>query len=473
MFKARFVCSVLFLMAAAWNVIPARAQFLYAAGCCNISGYTIDSTTGALTPMSGSPFGSLSGTSGAAVDRMGRFLYESTSFGVRGYAIDPTTGGLTEIIGSPWASGLVPNGVTVDPTDRFVYVTAQSTTSPYPFSVYGFTINSATGALTPISGSPFSNAGAGRGLAVEPTGRFLYVVNSGGNIAGYTIDSTIGALTPISGSPWPAGRAAGAIGMDPLGKFVYETNYFDNDVRGYTIDSTTGALTQVTGSPFATGTWPFNMTVDPQGKFAFVSDELNTGNNLSAYTIDRNAGALTPISGSPFAAGMRPEGVAVDPTGKFVYVAIAGANNVSGFKIDSTTGTLTVISGSPFASGPFPNQLAIALPCQLNQTTVAASPSVLWPPNSKLVPDTISATFPNGCSSASCKITAVSSNEGGDALVSGEAVLTGNLTVSLQAARDGIGNSSRVYTITVQCTYGAITTTKTATVTVPHSDPGH
>ena len=43
-------------------------------------------------------------------------------------------------------------------------------------------------------------------MAVDPTGKFAYVANSGfDNVSGYTINATTGALTAIAGSPFPAG----------------------------------------------------------------------------------------------------------------------------------------------------------------------------------------------------------------------------------------------------------------------------
>jgi DNA-binding beta-propeller fold protein YncE len=58
-----------------------------------------------------------------------------------------------------------------------------------PGWISGYTIDSTTGALTAISGSPFPD-GIGTSpysLAVDPTGKFAYVANNGGGVSGYTI----------------------------------------------------------------------------------------------------------------------------------------------------------------------------------------------------------------------------------------------------------------------------------------------
>ncbi|HXR35402.1 MAG TPA: hypothetical protein VN754_05605 [Candidatus Binataceae bacterium] len=68
-------------------------------------------------------------------------------------------------------------------------------------------------------------------------------------------------------------------------------------------------------------------------------------------------------------------------------------------------------------------------------------------------------------------ITSVSSNEpaGSDAVASGDAVITGNLTVSLRADRTGHDKSGRVYTVTLECTDASDnSSSKAVSVLVPH-----
>ena len=106
-------------------------------------------------------------------------------------------------------------------------------------------------------------------------------------------------------------------------------------------------------------------------------------------------------------------------------------------------------------------------------SAVLASPSVLWPPNHKMAPVTVTASASDLCSAAPvCKITAVSSNEPINGTGDGDTALdwqiTGNLTANLRAERSGSG-SGRVYTITVACTDASgNSSAKTTTVTVPH-----
>src|SRR5262245_7114947 len=114
----------------------------------------------------------------------GQFAYVANQFSndVSGYTINATTGTLTPIPGSPFAAGVFPVSVAVDPTGKFSYVANQ-----FSNDVSGYTINAATGTLTPIPGSPFAAVAAPLSVVVDPTGRFAYVANANSaNISGYT-----------------------------------------------------------------------------------------------------------------------------------------------------------------------------------------------------------------------------------------------------------------------------------------------
>jgi 6-phosphogluconolactonase (cycloisomerase 2 family) len=83
--------------------------------------------------------------------------------------------------------------------------------------VVGFTVNSSTGALTAMSGSPFAAGSTPIGITLNTTGQFLYAANSGsGNVSAYTIAGGTGVLTPLNGSlgnPFGAGSGPAGIAM--------------------------------------------------------------------------------------------------------------------------------------------------------------------------------------------------------------------------------------------------------------------
>src|SRR5258708_10147190 len=68
---------------------------------------------------------------------------------VSAYTINATTGVLTPVAGSPFPAGTGPLSVTVNPTGKFAYVANFNSNNVLAYTIYG-----ATGALTPVACSP-------------------------------------------------------------------------------------------------------------------------------------------------------------------------------------------------------------------------------------------------------------------------------------------------------------------------------
>ena len=341
--------------------VDPTGKFAYVANSAsnNVSMYTIDGTTGALTPIGLIPAGS--GPVSIAVHPTGKFVYVANesilndlTSSVSMYTINPATGAMTSI-GLPVATAdLGARSVAVDPTGKFAYV-ANAGSDPGPTfcgSVTIFDIDATTGALTSMGtvvapGAPAPGSCSPWSVAVDPTGKFAYVANEGGftptSISMFRIDATTGALTSL-GLIAAGGRAI-SVAVAPSGNFVYAADG-GNDSGGvapgvnvsmYTINTSTGALTS-TGTITA-GLGPVSIAIDPFGKFAYVANSAS--NNVSMYTIDGTTGALTSIG--TIAAGLSPTSITVHPSGKFAYVTNSGSNNVSMYTIDPATGALSLI----------------------------------------------------------------------------------------------------------------------------------
>jgi 6-phosphogluconolactonase len=270
-----------------------------------------------------------------------QYLYVS-DFGLGGpasidiWSINQSTGGLTPV--SPFALGTlsIAAGLAINTNNQVLYVADAG-------KIDALQPNDTTGALTPISGSPFPS-GTNLYLTIDPSGQFLFasVADPPGGVAAFTMDSFTGTLTPVPGSPFSAVPNStvqpGQIVADESGKFVYVTLVQSNQVAGLAIATPSGALTPVPGSPFNTGSSPLTLAIVNQ--FLYVSN-LGDG-TLSAYAIDSASGALTPVAGSPFpirAAAM---------TSDFFdgYLFVSGTGGMTAFKVDLTTGALTQV-GSP------------------------------------------------------------------------------------------------------------------------------
>jgi streptogramin lyase len=142
--------------------------------------------------LSNSPFAAGGGPFSVAVDPSGKFAYVANinSNNVSAYTIDSTTGALSQLSNSPFTAGSGPASVAVDPSGKFAYVA-----NLFAGSVSAYTIDSTTGALSQLSNSPFAAGSNPASVAVDPSGKFAYVANAGGGVSAYTINSTTGALT--------------------------------------------------------------------------------------------------------------------------------------------------------------------------------------------------------------------------------------------------------------------------------------
>jgi hypothetical protein len=102
-------------------------------------------------------------------------------------------------------------------------------------------------------------------------------------------------------------------------------------------------------------------------------------------------------------------------------------------------------------------------------TSAGATPNSLWPPNHKMVPVAVSVVATDICSSVTCRIKNITSNEpGGKGKKALDWSTNGPLSAKLRAARLGKGNG-RTYTLTIECTDTAgNTATRDVTVSVPH-----
>jgi 6-phosphogluconolactonase (cycloisomerase 2 family) len=352
-----------------WVTVDPSGQFAYVANFSsnNVSAFAINSSTGALTALPQGPVAARSApdsvaiTGGNPLTSAPQFAYVSNNGtnSVSAFTINAGTGALTTVPGSPFDEGGAarnPVSVTADPSGRFVYVANSNS-----INVSAFTVDSSTGALAPVPGSPFgtSPGTSPESVAVDPSGQFMYVANASNSVSAFAIDISTGALATVPGSPFAEnGGASGSFSVtaDPSDQFVYVANFNSNNVSGFRINPSTGVLTSVPFSPFSAGNGPLSLTADPTGKFVYVANSAS--NNVSVLPLIPSSGALA-APGLSFPVGSRPSSVTVDPTGQFVYVANFNSNNVSAFTINPSTGGLVAVLGSPFAVGTNPSSLTI------------------------------------------------------------------------------------------------------------------
>jgi 6-phosphogluconolactonase (cycloisomerase 2 family) len=238
----------------------------------------------------------------------GRFAYvgNARSNDLSMYSIDSNTGALTSL--GTTVVGTAPWFVTVHPSGQFLYVGSDSGTDGVNgylnSTVYAYTINNDTGILMP-NGLRTTGADVPSSLAVDPSGKFVALTNQGSvDMWLWTVDPTTGALSqPAVNRAYLADQTATSIAIfarppgKPLAYVTYGSGFYasrsgnsDNSILTYGIDPSTWETT-VAGTA-AAGVSPTSIAIDPSGRFAYAA---NSGSgSISMYRINDD-GTLTPL----------------------------------------------------------------------------------------------------------------------------------------------------------------------------------
>jgi 6-phosphogluconolactonase len=240
---------------------------------------------------------------------------------------------------------------------KFLYLPAGNT-------ILGFSISHATGGLTALSGSPFNAPSTITTLSVDPDskgGRFLFAADfTSGDFMAFTLDSNTGALTLVPGSPFsnPTFRVT-SLNVDGTGNYLYATaGSTTGAVFGYAIDQNSGSLSPIPGSPFALGAG--QVTVNPAG--TFLLSAISGGTSLQVVPIEAGTGVLLLGSATSFPTADVVSNVVMHPSGNFVYTC-GDKGPLEGFQFSA--GVLTQLTGSPFTS------LSNLTGCQFDQNGTA------------------------------------------------------------------------------------------------------
>jgi 6-phosphogluconolactonase (cycloisomerase 2 family) len=327
-------------------------NYLYVAnsgsGLNSIAGFSLASsklstTSGVTYPVSESP-------SCVAVTPSDSFLYAGSAAGDAIYVYTINSDGSLTLgnSGSPVASGIFPGWLRVDTTGNWLIGLDSLTGEAYVFS-----INTSTGALTPVSGSTVGlQSTATHGMALTPNDGYVYVALGSGGVETLSFNSSTGALAQVNGVVAPKQNLDGdnAVAVSPNGSYLFVAETGISAVRVFSIGSG-GAINEISGSPYSTGLGPDAVLVDATGAYVYVAN--GTDNTISAFSL-ASTGALTKISGSPFAAGTTPWAMAEDKSG--TYLAVVDKGGSPDLKVYSfstaTPGALTPFATSATGTDP-------------------------------------------------------------------------------------------------------------------------
>ena len=244
------------------EVIDPTGSYLYVVdGAGNtLYGFTISQTDGTLTPITGlNPYTSSSivGPSDVVIDRTGKFLYIVNNGNSTVTQFTIGTGG-TVTAGASITSGTAPVLAAIDsvnPAAQILIVPGGDAT------VAAYTINATSGALAIVgTATTVTKATALDNAVVDPTGAFLYLVDTGSSAAGQIYSFNIssgGVIGAQIGTALPTDVGPGGIAIDPTGALIAVDNNVGNDISLYTTSA--GALTAVTPAT-PVGMAPFGIT---------------------------------------------------------------------------------------------------------------------------------------------------------------------------------------------------------------------
>ena len=326
----------------------------------------IDGSNGTMTLGSKTPATLNTTPTGLALLPSKKFLYainsDSNSISIFSVASD----GSLNLAAQPTPTHPGPNAALLDPTGAYLLVTNNIEGD---ISVYS--IDSSSGALSEVAGSPFPANNDPTQMVFKRDGQFLYVTNPNiGMVSAFAFSS--GVLTPVQGSPVFSGAGAISAAVDTSDRFLYVTNPSANNlppynetignISGFNIDQTTGALTPMLGSPFAplNGTvGPTTVLADPSGKFVYA---IAPGSSYSiwCFTINAENGQLVSATGSPFSLAAGGLFALFDQVGHYFYIGSQTANGIEGYTYNPSTGVPTVITGSPFVTGTAPGAMVLS-----------------------------------------------------------------------------------------------------------------
>jgi len=273
------------------------------------------------------------------------------------FSVNSTTGALTPITQTNPITPQETYGAVFSPFINGAYYVATSNFDP---TVSVFSVNQDTGILTEVTGSPFTNPGASESyysITYAPNGKWLAIPNSGGSsITTFEINQSTGVLfngtaTPVTGL---SANGPGAVAYSPDGRFMAIASYVDNNVLVCSVDQTTGvpSSTPVWTVPSAQHTW--FIAYSPDGKWCAASSEEGSSNNLYLYSVDATSGQLTSVTANPYTLiGADSGSVAFSPDSTHLAVAgLAYPGYVFVFSISGSgaAGTLTQVAGSPFGT---------------------------------------------------------------------------------------------------------------------------
>jgi 6-phosphogluconolactonase (cycloisomerase 2 family) len=320
--------------------------------------YSIDPVTGILV-FNGSAGNSSSAGRSIAIDPRGRFFFDG--WGTKPGTIDsalisPADGTALTGISSVTLPNQVPAAMLTESSGKFLYV--QQGPAPVVYSV-----DQATGALSalpaPLAAFSFNSGSA----AADPLGPFIYSLQQDG-IHGFLIDSQSGALSEVPGSPFGGTVAQGTMVLTGAPAQAVSGPVAALFPALVTFSSIT--VGQSSGSKLATltNTGDQALSVNAVGLSGVnASDFLATPNCSVPTVLAPNATCTVSLVFSPTAAGTRQAGLTIrdNAAGSPQTILLSGAGASPVPTVTFMPGSLSFATTTLGSSSPVQNVTVASL----------------------------------------------------------------------------------------------------------------
>jgi len=263
--------------------------------------------------------------------------------------------------------------MTVSPDKRYLYAVSRFK----PFSVYTYSINKGSGALTQIGTAP--TADSFPYISLDKTGRWLLGASYGGHLISVNAVGRDGKVAEKPTQVIPVGRNAHSIRVDASNKYAYVPTLGTDAIFQFKFDAKTGMLSSNTPAVamMKAGTGPRHFVTSNDNKFLYLLNEM--AGTVTTMALDGKTGLLTEVGtvsglapdsklvpGFPRGAVGAPGGppprdtsndiwsadIHLTPNGKFLYISERTGSTINALSVDEATGKLAWQSATPTETGP-------------------------------------------------------------------------------------------------------------------------
>jgi 6-phosphogluconolactonase len=294
-----------------------------------------------LNTLSGSPLnlGAVLPTS-MAITPKNNFLYIGSAVGgIYVYTIN--SNGTISIgnSGQPVVTGIIPSVIKVDATGNWL-IALQGIANTTNALANVFSINTSNGFLTTQGSQVTLDVGLPTHMAFTPNNQIIYVSLGTGGVDGLLFNANSGTLqTSQHLSPKATNNADQGVAIDPTGTYLFVTETGNvvnstNGLRTFKI-GTNAVLNELSTSPVQTDLGPSGVLVTSNGNYVYTANSTN--GTVSGFALS-TTGALTPLTGSPYSTGSGALDLVEDNTHSYIAVVCSGGNpDLQVFSIDTTT----------------------------------------------------------------------------------------------------------------------------------------